>query len=85
MNPTLMKAIVEYAAFLSLSRDDVIQPDAAVAQLEQLATALKELSPADRQTFSRFINSLAAQERQRGRDKNRLSFLETLPQNLGIG
>jgi citrate lyase beta subunit len=84
MNATLMKSIVESAAFLSLSGDDAVQPDAAVAQLEQLAATLKEMSQEDRQTFVRYINDLAQQERRAGKDKERIAFLETLPENLGI-
>jgi hypothetical protein len=38
-----MRAVVEAAAFLELSDEDVLDPDAAVAQLESMAALLREL------------------------------------------
>ena len=84
MNPKLMKSIVDFAAFLSLSGEDVVQPDAAVEQLEQLASTLKEMTHEDQQIFVHYINELARLEGQAGKDKRLTSFLETLPENLGI-
>jgi hypothetical protein len=84
MNATLMRSIVEHAAFLALSGDDIVNPDAAVAQLEQLAEGLKELSSEDRLQFVRFIQALSEQERKAEKSRERIAFLETLPENLGI-
>jgi hypothetical protein len=55
MNPTLMRALVEAVVFASLSNDDVIQRDAAVAQLEQLGSILKDLPPQERAAFVKYV------------------------------
>jgi len=84
MNPTLMRAVVEAVVFAGLSNDDVIQQDAAVAQLEQLASILKELSAEDRATFVRYVQTMAAsEERDFGRTA-RVEFLSSIPESLGL-
>jgi hypothetical protein len=83
MNRTLMSAIVELAAFLALSGDDIVNPDAAVSQLEQLSAKLRELSAPDREAFISFVQELAEAERKRG-DSSRAEFLAVVPENLGL-
>jgi hypothetical protein len=83
MNPTLMKAIVDFAAFLSLSTDDVVNPDAAVAQLEQLAGTLSQLNADERRTFSNFVEGMKKSEKSSA-NQDRLEFLDSLVQNLGV-
>ena len=78
-----MKAIVESAAFLALSGDDVINPDVAVAQLEQLAAILKTLTPSEREEFIAYVQNLASSERRSGNAK-RADFLSSLPSDLGL-
>ncbi len=84
MNPKLMRSIVDLAAFLSLSCEDIVQPDAAVEQLERLASTLGEMTAEDRHVFAHYVNGLAHQEAHAGNDKSLASFLKTLPENLGI-
>lgn len=84
MNATLMRAIVEAVVFAGLSGDEVIQQDAAVAQLEQLASVLKGLSPEERASFLKYVQGMAAaEERDHGRSA-RVEFLFSIPENLGL-
>lgn len=78
-----MRTIAESAMFAGLSGPDVIREDAAVAYLEQLGSTLKDLSPADRQAFARYVAALADAERSAGRN-DRADFLASLCENLGL-
>ena len=84
MNPTLMRAVVEAIVFAGLSNDDVIQQDAAVAQLEQLGSILKDLPSQERASFVKYVRAMAAtEERDYGRTP-RVEFLFSIPSNLGL-
>jgi hypothetical protein len=84
MNPTLMRAVVEAVVFAGLSDDNVIQQDAAVAQLEQLGSILRDLLPQDRAAFVKYVRAMAtAEERDYGRSP-RVQFLFSIPENLGL-
>ena len=84
MNTILMRTVVDFAAFLSLSEDEMVNPDAAVAQLEYLAAALKQLNLEERLLFIRFTKNLAEEETQLYGASQRTRFLDTLAQNLGL-
>jgi len=85
MKTTWMKLVVDSCAFLELSGDDVVSPDAAVAQLEAIAFTLKEeLTAEERREFVNYIEELATQERAGGRDEARTTFLAQLPEALGL-
>ena len=83
MNLVLVRAIVDLAAFLSLSGEKVIAPDAAQAQLEQLAFSLKELSAGERAVFVRTVALLAQEEAAAGVSLTRQRFVAALPASLG--
>jgi hypothetical protein len=77
---TLANAILDLAAFLELSGDDVIDPDAAVNALESLASALKSASPEEvaaiRSAIREQIASSASPERA--------AFLRSFAENAGL-
>ena len=83
MSQVLMRAVVDAAVFVGLSGDDVIQPDAAVAYLEQLASTMKDLTGEERDTFARYVANLAKEERAEGRTE-RADFLARLCDDLGL-
>jgi len=85
VNKILLRALVECAAFAELSGEDVIDPDAAVALMEQLATLLGELEPRDRVEFIAFVEALAASERAASGENERARFLAGLPEAFGLG
>jgi hypothetical protein len=85
MNPYLItRVVVEVIVFFGMSGEDLIDPDAAVSQLEAIATTLKELNSAEREQFLSYVRELAeAEERATGRTP-RVEFLLGIGVNLGL-
>ena len=83
MNPILMNIIVEMCVFLELCDDDVVNPDVAIKQLEQISWMLKKLSRDDLDRFVRHVGELAARAREE-KDGERERFLKALPEDLGL-
>jgi len=84
MNERLMRALLDQAAFLELSGDDVIAPDAAVRQLEEIAAAMQSLLPEERAALLACSRRLADEERERNGDAPRVHFLMSIGQRLGL-
>lgn len=80
----MMRAVLEMAAFLELSSDDVIDPAAAVAQLEQMSFFLKGLSPAERDVFLGFVEQRAAADRADPSRQQYADFLDQFPDAMGL-
>lgn len=57
-----MRATAEAAAFFGLADDRLVDPDAAVSQLEGIAAVLEDLEPNERQQFREFLRRLAESE-----------------------
>jgi len=79
----LLRAVVESAAFYELSSDHVIDPDVAVAQLEQLSAILQELGSSERQELIRCAREMAAAEALRSGQTPRVEFLSSIGDALG--
>ena len=84
MNQLLMRAVVEYAIFLGLSEETDVNPDVAVSQLEQLTSILRQLDPVERKEFMSFIQTMRDAESQNPRSQERVEFLNSLAENLGL-
>ena len=84
MNEALMRCVVEAAAFFATVSDDVLNPDVAVEQLEQLSYFLKRLEHGERELFERYIKKLYDEELRAGAPAVRLEFLESAFANLGL-
>ena len=54
-----MEAVLWAAVFFETSGDDECDPDLAVKQLEQIAHALRQLSPGEREEFRAFARRAA--------------------------
>jgi hypothetical protein len=81
MNEILMRAVVQAAAFLELSSDDVLDPDVAVAQLEDVAHVLSELGDAEKRQLVAFVRA----EAERAEAPAYREFLRKFPDGmLGI-
>ena len=80
----LMRVVVDAVLFLELNDDNVIQPDAAVTQLESIAASLQELSEADKNEFLKFCSRLADEEEAAGAETRRIKCLRQLGENLGL-
>lgn len=78
-----MRAVVEALAFAELSGDDILQPDAAVRHLEEMASILRELSAPDRVGFVQYVERLAAGECGEC-SPERAEFLRSLARHIGL-
>ena len=76
----LLQCVTDLLAFLELSEDSVVDPDAAVAQMEGVAHSLQWLTPGDRRALIEGIRALA--DKEEAEDKR--SFLIDLPEGLGL-
>jgi hypothetical protein len=83
MNRLLMSIVLDALAFLELSGDDVVDPDAAVGLMESIAASLTALAPADRQEFLDFVEAQARDAAKRN-DERVSRFLRSLPEALGL-
>jgi hypothetical protein len=83
MNRTLMRAVLDAAAFLELADDEILDPDAAVEQMEQMAVTLAELAPDERAGLLRFAAESAVEARASG-DEERAEFLESFGESFGL-
>lgn len=84
MNQALMKALVEVMAFLELSDDDIVDPDAAIRMMEEIVAELQRLTRAERQSFIDFVGRMAADEAAANGRTPRLQFLERVPESSGL-
>ncbi len=84
MNAVLMRAVVEAVVFAGISGDEVVQPDAAVSQLEQLGAILKGLSVEERRAFDKYVRDLATAEEAESGLTERVEFLQSLVANIGL-
>ncbi len=84
MNRQLMKAIVDAIVFIGVSGDDVVDPDAAVAHLEAIASELRLLTRAEKAVFVEFVNECAREAASRGESKELLDFIRGIPDSLGL-
>lgn len=72
-----MRAVVEAAAFLELSPDEVVDADSAVKQLESLAYLLSE---SDKQHLVAFTQA----EAERVPSQDYRDFLRQFPEAMGL-
>ncbi|MGP8433999.1 hypothetical protein ACT2FY_06875 [Paraburkholderia fungorum] len=77
-NKHLVKAVVDMAVFLEFTDEDVLDPDASMAALEQLANELQGMSDAEKTAVVGCINDLAPSYGERA------EFVAALPEHLGI-
>jgi hypothetical protein len=84
MNKTLMRAVAESAAFVELSGDDIIDPDAAVAHMEQLGAVLQELSTEERKELESFLVSMSESEKKAHGNQERVDFFLMMAKNLQL-
>lgn len=83
----LATAIINLAAFIELSSDETIDPDAAVAALEQLASDLQSAGTGEieylRAAIRQEIGNLPFESRD-SNDHRRVEFLMNFIGNLGL-
>jgi len=74
----LVKAIVDIAVFLEFSPENLLDLDASVDAMEQLAAELQLMSPEAKRSFARQLNELA------NAYGDRSAFVEGLTEALGL-
>ena len=84
MNKILARVAVEYAAFLALSDDSVLDPDVAIAQLERLASLLQAMSEEDRAQFLVHVAEIRQEESKDAANADRVQFLSSIEADLGL-
>lgn len=84
MNEQLMRAVICTATFFELSGDDIIDPDAALQQMESLSKILRDLSPTEKQKFIDFTQKYALEEEANGASVERLDFIKSISDSLGL-
>jgi hypothetical protein len=83
MNRILTEIIVDLLVFLEMSSDDIVDPDAAVQQIDTVAYHLRQLGKNDRDIIVGYIQEIAhADEFAERPDLQR--FLSSLPESLGL-
>jgi hypothetical protein len=80
----LIQAVIEMIVFLGTSGDQVVDPDAAVSQLELVASILGEMSESERRDFVTFVGEMAEVEELQSGNTPRAAFLRSLCSNLGL-
>jgi hypothetical protein len=74
----LLQALMDCAFFLELSDDDVVDPDAAVQQLEQIQAHLLSVDASQRVTLRRELEALAVEQSSAERRAVVETFLDSL-------
>jgi hypothetical protein len=82
-SPILIRAVLELAVFLGTSNDEIVDPDAAVSQLETLAWMLKDVDADGRKQIISCAREMA-RERERSGDITCAEFLFSFCENLGL-
>ena len=81
---TLARALIDTAAFIALSGDDVIHPDDAVRALESIGHTLRAASPAELSAIRAALSDLIAAERSGGARADLLRFYEQFFKSFGL-
>jgi hypothetical protein len=77
---TLVRSLIELLLFLELSGKEIVDPDAAVAQLEAVAALLQDLPERDRAVIIDEIISIG----KANTDPRAREFIVDLPGSLGL-
>jgi hypothetical protein len=80
VNEILMRAVVEAAAFLELSPDEVLDPDLAVKELESMAYLLGQLTESEKRQLVAFTRA----EADRVSSDDYRAFLRRFPEHIGL-
>jgi hypothetical protein len=78
-NSHIVKALVDMAVFLEYADSDLLDEDAAVEAMEQLAAELRLMLEADQQQLAKQIVEFSTSYEQPQSD-----FVESLPEALGL-
>ncbi|MFJ4291927.1 hypothetical protein ACIP1U_19405 [Cupriavidus sp. NPDC089707] len=77
-NRHIAKAIADFAVFLEFADEDVLDPDASMQAMEQLAAELQSMSEDERRALSTWFGEIASD--YGGRE----AFVRDLSETLGL-
>ncbi len=80
MNEDLMRVVVDVIDFLANCDDEVLDPDTAVAMLEDIGFQINRLSVEDKKIFCSYLEELANETE----DKEKAAFYIAMPESLGL-
>lgn len=78
-NIRLVKVIADLAVFLEFTNEDLLDPDAAIEAMEQIAADLQLLDEKDRSELSKMFHTLSKEYKG---DKS--EYVKGLPESLGL-
>ena len=81
---SLARAVVNVAAFLELSTDDVVKEDAAVRALEDMAALLGRASGAELAAIRRALTAEELARSQSGAGPKELAFFRSFMESFGL-
>jgi len=84
MKNNLAEIVLQNIEFFSLAPDSDIHPDAAVRQLEHIASLLQTLPDAERDCFFEHAAKRLEELRAAGAPKEQVDLLENLQSHLGL-
>ncbi|TWT34794.1 hypothetical protein [Blastopirellula retiformator] len=84
INRSLATALIDVCVFLGVSGDDIVDPDEAIRQLENIAACLKSLTIDEQDEFLAILSQLATVAPSSTDAQVRKEFLESLGENLGL-
>jgi len=84
MNKTLMTIVLESAAFFELAEDELVDPDAAIEQIEGMISVLGDLTPGEKGELTRFSVEYADTEESKGGPPERIGFFRTFAEHFGL-
>jgi len=78
---TVSRALIETIMFLEFSDDEIINPDASVAQIEQIAASLQDMDDDGIKEFLKICSMMADEYKD---DTEKSEFLTSIGENLGL-
>ncbi len=84
LTDVLLKCIVEQLVFFELSSDEIVNPDAAVNQMELIAFELSNLMPDDKDIIINYVKHYTEEQKKVGASSKKIEFLESLSKSIGL-
>ncbi|WP_267107170.1 hypothetical protein [Xanthomonas sacchari] len=79
MSTVLAKIVIDACLFLEFSNSSVVDPDAAIKMMEQIASELQGLSESQKERICEIFKEISGDY-----DEKFSSFILSLPENLGL-
>ena len=82
---SIAKALVDAAAFLELSGDDVVDPDSAVGAMEMIISDLAGCTQEEKSAIAEAAATAASESKNSGSSAEMIQFYENFINNCGLG